>query len=82
MNKTAETIEPIDNKATLRALMARESLECKDVARMLKEHLHLTYTTRSVQQWVADESKKSSQPCPEWVITNLQEIIKKQKTSK
>ena len=67
------------NKQRLRELMETARVNTEEVAQLLSLQMRRTYTMRTVQTWLADESKRSSRRCPAWVIENLEDILKRKK---
>lgn len=67
----------IDNKCHLRQIMKEEKLDTLGVADLLKRSMHREFSVRTIQAWAADESKKSSRPCPDWVIENLRSELRR-----
>lgn len=64
------------NKQRLRGLMVNANLDTLAVKRFLEQQTKRKYSIRTVQAWAADSSKASSRECPEWVLENLEQIIK------
>lgn len=69
-------ITRIDNKERLRSMMQEADLDTIEVAKMLEARTRRDVSVRAVQAWAAREEKKSSRPCPDWVLANLEEAIR------
>lgn len=67
---------PIDNKEKLRIMMRDANLDTLEVAKLLEAQTRRGVSIRAVQSWAAKEEKKSSRPCPDWVLTNLEDAIR------
>ncbi|HNC86819.1 MAG TPA: hypothetical protein PLT95_07920 [Agitococcus sp.] len=65
-----------ENKQRLRGLMLNANLDTLAVKQLLEQQTKRKYSIRTVQAWAADSSKASSRECPEWVLENLEQIIK------
>ncbi|PTQ86083.1 hypothetical protein [Agitococcus lubricus] len=65
-----------ENKQRLRSLMVNANLDTFAVKQLLEQQTKRKYSIRTVQAWAADSSKASSRECPEWVLENLEQIIK------
>ncbi len=65
-----------NNKDRLRVLMADANLDTLAITQLLEQKTKRKYSIRTVQAWVANQSKASSRECPEWVIENLEQVIK------
>lgn len=65
-----------ENKQRLRGLMRNANLDTLAVKQLLEQQTKRKYSIRTVQAWAADSSKASSRECPEWVLENLEQIIK------
>ncbi|HMY01098.1 MAG TPA: hypothetical protein PKL69_07650 [Agitococcus sp.] len=65
-----------ENKQRLRGLMRNANLDTLAVKKLLEQQTKRKYSIRTVQAWAADSSKASSRECPEWVLENLEQIIK------
>ena len=65
-----------ENKQRLRGLMRNANLDTLAVKKLLELQTKRKYGIRTVQAWAADSSKASSRECPEWVLENLEQIIK------
>lgn len=65
-----------ESKERLRQIMVEAELDTMKVAALLEQKTKRKYSLRTVQAWVASEYKASSRECPEWVLENLEQIIR------
>lgn len=66
-----------ENKQRLRSLMFNANLDTFAIKQLLEQQTKRKYSIRTVQAWATDSSKSSSRECPEWVLENLEQIIKR-----
>jgi hypothetical protein len=64
------------NQERLAALIESAGITRKKAAQCIAEETKCPCSWRAVQSWLADSSKSSARPCPEWAVTNLETRLK------
>lgn len=55
----------------LAALLARHGLKHTRVAELICGQADRSCSVRAIKSWLADQSKPSARPCPEWALIAL-----------
>jgi hypothetical protein len=67
------------NQDKLRDLCSRAAITQEDAANLIAEHTKRPCSVRSVRAWLADPSKTSARPCPDWAVLALESKLKRHK---
>ena len=69
----------ISNRDKLIPLVDGSGLIVREVAQLIADESKRPCSWRAVMSWMADPSRPSARPCPEWVIPILEDGLKRKK---